>query len=199
MRISRITRIDITLALDARLANGVPVSVSTIGVALMHPHISPNEATVWTSTAYSAGTATITVCGEDAGNTTGALIVPDTGADLWVKVDTGTEVEVAKIERIAVYDSEDIAEIVGHDGTITIGAVAALPAGSDPTVTNTGDEKNVQLAFGIPVPTLVDGSWNNGPLRLGAYYLWVDATGDLRIKDSAPSSATDGVVVGTQS
>jgi len=30
------------------------------------------------------------------------------------------------------------------------------------------------------------------------YYLWVDTTGRLRIKNSAPSSATDGTVVGTQ-
>jgi len=36
-------------------------------------------------------------------------------------------------------------------------------------------------------------------MRLGAGYLWVDATGDLRIKSSVPTSDTDGVVVGTQS
>lgn len=41
--------------------------------------------------------------------------------------------------------------------------------------------------------------WNFQPLILGAYYLWVDATGDLRIKNGAPTSDTDGVVVGTQS
>lgn len=39
----------------------------------------------------------------------------------------------------------------------------------------------------------------NGPLRLGDYYLWVDSTGDLRIKNGAPSSDTDGTIVGTQS
>jgi hypothetical protein len=44
-----------------------------------------------------------------------------------------------------------------------------------------------------------DGTWNSNPLRLGAYYLWVDATGDLRIKSGVPSSDTDGTVVGTQS
>lgn len=30
-------------------------------------------------------------------------------------------------------------------------------------------------------------------------YLWVDATGDLRIKATAPTSDTDGTVVGSQS
>lgn len=36
------------------------------------------------------------------------------------------------------------------------------------------------------------------PFRIGAYRLWVDTTGDLRIKSSAPTSDTDGTVVGTQ-
>ncbi len=36
------------------------------------------------------------------------------------------------------------------------------------------------------------------PQRFGAYNLWVDATGDLRIKGSTPTSDTDGTVVGTQ-
>lgn len=43
------------------------------------------------------------------------------------------------------------------------------------------------------------GGYNNGHLRLGNYHLWVDSTGDLRIKSSAPTSDTDGTVVGTQS
>lgn len=46
---------------------------------------------------------------------------------------------------------------------------------------------------------LVSSNWNYNPLRLGAYYLWVDATGDLRIKSGAPTFDTDGSVVGTQS
>jgi hypothetical protein len=42
------------------------------------------------------------------------------------------------------------------------------------------------------------GTWNAQHLIMGAYHLWVDATGDLRIKSSAPTSDTDGAVVGTQ-
>jgi hypothetical protein len=38
-----------------------------------------------------------------------------------------------------------------------------------------------------------------GPLQLGAYHLWVDSSGRLRIKNGTPTSDTDGVVVGTQS
>jgi hypothetical protein len=41
-------------------------------------------------------------------------------------------------------------------------------------------------------------AWNNTPLTLGVYRLWIDASGKLRIKSSAPTSDTDGQVVGTQ-
>jgi hypothetical protein len=44
-----------------------------------------------------------------------------------------------------------------------------------------------------------DGIWNGTPLQMGSWYLWVDTTGDLRIKNSFPTSDTDGTVVGTQS
>lgn len=34
---------------------------------------------------------------------------------------------------------------------------------------------------------------------IGSYYFWVDSTGDFRIKNSAPTSDTDGGIVGVQS
>jgi hypothetical protein len=44
------------------------------------------------------------------------------------------------------------------------------------------------------------GSWSTGPAMLGPnYFLWVDGSGRLRIKNGAPGSDTDGTVVGTQS
>jgi hypothetical protein len=42
------------------------------------------------------------------------------------------------------------------------------------------------------------GAWNSTHIILGAYHLWIDATGRLRVKSSAPVSDTDGTVVGTQ-
>lgn len=45
----------------------------------------------------------------------------------------------------------------------------------------------------------VGGGWNNGNLQLGTHFIWVDATGDLRIKNGAPASDLDGTVIGTQS
>lgn len=41
-------------------------------------------------------------------------------------------------------------------------------------------------------------SWTGSHLVIAPYHLWVDASGKLRIKGSAPTSDTDGVVVGTQ-
>lgn len=42
------------------------------------------------------------------------------------------------------------------------------------------------------------GAWNAGHLKMGNYALWVDSSGVLRIKNGAPTSDTDGTVVGTQ-
>jgi hypothetical protein len=42
------------------------------------------------------------------------------------------------------------------------------------------------------------GAWDTGHLTIGSYHLWIDSTGDLRIKSSAPTGDTDGTVVGTQ-
>ena len=44
----------------------------------------------------------------------------------------------------------------------------------------------------------IDGSWDGGALILGGYYLWVDASNNLRINFGAPSSDTDGAKVGSQ-
>ena len=45
----------------------------------------------------------------------------------------------------------------------------------------------------------LSADWDKQHLVMGAYHLWVDATGDLRIKSGAPATDLDGTVVGTQS
>jgi hypothetical protein len=59
---------------------------------------------------------------------------------------------------------------------------------------NGNGSKNAELCMG-------GGGWNNGHLTLGQAKLWIDASGKLRMKTTAgaPTSDTDGVVVGTQS
>lgn len=48
------------------------------------------------------------------------------------------------------------------------------------------------------INNLTGSTWDGPHPVLGASHLWIDATGDIRIKSSAPSSDLDGVVVGTQ-
>lgn len=40
--------------------------------------------------------------------------------------------------------------------------------------------------------------WNTAHLRLGIYHIWVSAAGKLYIKNSAPTTDTDGTIIGTQ-
>jgi hypothetical protein len=54
------------------------------------------------------------------------------------------------------------------------------------------------LPFTGQAVKLGDGAWNGTPTKIGNYFLWVDASGRLRIKATAPTSDTDGTVVGTQ-
>lgn len=46
--------------------------------------------------------------------------------------------------------------------------------------------------------TAGNAGWNTAHLRLGIYHLWIDSSGRLRVKNSAPATDTDGTVVGTQ-
>jgi hypothetical protein len=68
-----------------------------------------------------------------------------------------------------------------HDFKTIAGASKFKIAGTGPVVTGASGATGYQ-----------------NPLYLGSYSLWVDSTGDLRINNGAPSSDTDGTVVGTQ-
>ncbi|MDV0593217.1 MULTISPECIES: glycosyl hydrolase family 28-related protein [unclassified Enterobacter] len=67
--------------------------------------------------------------------------------------------------------------------TIKVGRVAAYHA-SEPI--NTGHARSIGSA------------WNSQHITLGAYHIWVDGSGVLRIKNGTPTSGTDGTVIGSQ-
>lgn len=46
---------------------------------------------------------------------------------------------------------------------------------------------------------IIDSRWDNKHFIMGHYHFWVDSTQKLRIKYGAPSSDTDGTIVGSQS
>lgn len=51
---------------------------------------------------------------------------------------------------------------------------------------------------GVGVAGPTSGAWNGPHGKMGAFHLWVDASSRLRIKNGAPTSDTDGIIVGTQ-
>lgn len=96
------------------------------------------------------------------------------------------------------YPANAVATIVGADGEIIIDTTNKTLTVHD-GVTPGGST----LASSIGTASLNSfrtgsGVWNEGHLLMGAYHLWIDSTGRLRIKSSAPTSDTDGTVVGTQ-
>lgn len=67
-----------------------------------------------------------------------------------------------------------------------------------------GTKEPTSLLQGTPTGFGIDGdlslknhSWNHNVIQLGGYILWVDSTGNLRIKQGRPNSDTDGKIVGT--
>jgi hypothetical protein len=75
--------------------------------------------------------------------------------------------------------------------TIKSGDATRFYVGS---VLTDGSAQFLTSATGWLNPSKVSGSQVGVPA-----YLWVDSTGDLRIKTSLPTSDTDGTIVGTQS
>lgn len=53
-----------------------------------------------------------------------------------------------------------------------------------------------ELAMGTGDSFKVDGTWNGGTIILGTTRIWIDGNGQLRIKNGAPTSATDGTAIG---
>lgn len=45
----------------------------------------------------------------------------------------------------------------------------------------------------------VGSNWDDDHFVMGTYHLWIDSSGRLRVKNGAPTSDTDGTIVGTQS
>jgi hypothetical protein len=96
---------------------------------------------------------------------------------------------LAPVTAVAPADST----IKGQNGTASFASVGGnliLSPGVG-SVSNVSGNVKIQDTAG-------NAGWNTAHLMIGIYHLWVDGTGDLRIKNSAPASDTDGTVVGTQ-
>jgi len=82
----------------------------------------------------------------------------------------------------------ELADIIG------VSATSGFDLLSDPTV----GASSIQSLI-VPKNVVCGTASSDYPLTLGAYRLWVDGSGLLRIKNGVPSSSTDGTIVGTQS
>ena len=136
-----------------------------------------------------------------------SILIDDAGIDTtWLSADKLNDIDSnsAGTENIAIFgDGTNAQAGTGQQKIQVFGGSAETrkleiyqSIGGAAFIDGSGGTSVTGGGFGV---TIGDGTWNSDPLKLGSYYLWVDSTGDLRIKSSAPSSDTDGTVVGTQS
>lgn len=74
-------------------------------------------------------------------------------------------------------------------------------AGAEVLLAFAGSDANGTLTFtgkGLGNVKVISSAYNGSHFQIGNYHLWVDSSGRLRIKSSAPTSDTDGAIVGTQ-
>lgn len=83
---------------------------------------------------------------------------------------------------------------------VNYGQVDSAPAGTAVTYKARGSDLNIDLGLSPKGTGVVrmDSAWNGAHFVMGVSHLWVDSSGRLRIKASAPTSDTDGTVVGAQ-
>lgn len=101
MDLPRIARKYARITIVAKKADGSPANVVGLDAALVPPHDRPDAATSWRATSYAAGVGLVLIAGPDA-DPTGALVVPSTGADLWVRVTDSPEVDATFVDRIKI-------------------------------------------------------------------------------------------------
>jgi hypothetical protein len=82
-------------------ANGAPITLAGVDVAVVPHRTDITAATTWTASSYANGTATVLLAGP-AADPTGALVIPATGADLWIRVTDSPEVQAVKVGSVLV-------------------------------------------------------------------------------------------------
>jgi hypothetical protein len=102
-----------------------------------------------------------------------------------LNVSVNSALDQLRLERRGT--SAGVGRVWANNAGVTIGNDAFTAALTVDTVGATRD---------VTIPS---SSFSAGRFKLGNYYLWVDATGALRIKAGEPTVDLDGTVVGTQS
>lgn len=154
-----------------------------------------NTATGYPATVYMTGNTFIDQAGIAVELNNGATVAQTIYAADNVFVSS----DIATLQEYGVISS-------GANSTVILGTnsfssnydVAAISfsfvAGKGLLALSSGVIQQLKIVPGLPLRS----EWNQKHITMGTYEFWVDSTGNLRIKSSAPTSATDGVVVGTQ-
>lgn len=101
MNLSRIDRAYGFIPVTAKDADGNPTNVAGVEVALLPPHLEPDQDTAWQAAFMVNGRGRVLIAGPDA-DPTDALVVPEDGADVWIRVTDNPEVLSVKVGRISV-------------------------------------------------------------------------------------------------
>lgn len=88
-------------------------------------------------------------------------------------------------------DAHPRIEIDSANGAIRFGNGLSAP---DAELARSTSANTLRLGAGDDL--YLDGQWNGSRIRLGSAYLWVDGSGNMRKKTSAPTSDTDGTIIG---
>lgn len=103
---------------------------------------------------------------------------------------SGFKIQLNSAANVTVLGFTSSTVIDNPSATTTFISGGSVAVGTPPT-----GAANIESYVGLRSTT---SDWTAVPFTAGTYRLWVDATGDLRIKNGAPTSDTDGTVVGTQ-
>lgn len=100
MNFTKIARKRVFIDVAAYLADGSVATLDTIFIALVPIRESPVSTTTWNLVTWDGHTASVVLCGSQAANQTGAVVIPDVGADLWIGVTDSDEVDAVLVSRI---------------------------------------------------------------------------------------------------
>ena len=93
-------RIPRTYTLAPKAADGQATTVTGAKLALLPPRTRPTAATTWTTVTVTANKFTVDYARPGATDLSGAILVPDTGADVYVRGISGTYDDAERVERI---------------------------------------------------------------------------------------------------
>lgn len=93
-------RVPRTYTLAPTAANGQPTAITTGKVALVPPRARPDATTTWTAVSLTNNAFTVEFARPGATDTSGALLVPDGGADVYVRGIAGTYDDAELADRI---------------------------------------------------------------------------------------------------